>query len=365
MERVHRRGARAAVGPGREPRAPVCASSPKRSTSPTLAAQIQQVLAAHPGAKWIQWEPVHARQRARRRPAGPRPVRRAGLRLHEGRRRPLARRRLPGRREGAGRRATRASSPRGAGVDAEPDRLNRLYVVEPTPSVTGVERRSPGAAEGEPDRELRARDRRRGRRCRRRSPAAPPAGSRARTSTASPQDLRRAPRHVARRRRRGAAARGARARARDEPGARQHRRDGDLSADARDRARRTARGAARARVGHERRPRADAGHRRRVEPGLHRAGRSEVRRRDEQGADAVPLGPVPRRDRDALPLARAGGALPRGVERRAHRRRHRVDRAAADSADVRRQVGARNRRDALRPRPSATATTSCASTGPE
>ena len=36
-----------------------------------------------------------------------------------------------------------------------------------------------------------------------------------------------------------------------------------------------------------------------------------------------------------------GGALSRGVERRAHGRRHRVDRAAADSADVRRQVGAR------------------------
>ena len=27
--------------------------------SPTLAAQIQQVLAQHPGAKWIQWEPVN------------------------------------------------------------------------------------------------------------------------------------------------------------------------------------------------------------------------------------------------------------------------------------------------------------------
>ena len=27
--------------------------------SPTLAAQIQQVLAQHPSAKWIQWEPVN------------------------------------------------------------------------------------------------------------------------------------------------------------------------------------------------------------------------------------------------------------------------------------------------------------------
>ena len=34
--------------------------------SPTLAAQIQQVLTLHPGAKWIQWEPVQSRQRPRR-----------------------------------------------------------------------------------------------------------------------------------------------------------------------------------------------------------------------------------------------------------------------------------------------------------
>ena len=42
------------------------------------------------------------------------------------------------------------------------------------------------------------------------------------------------------------------------------------------------------------------------------------------------LGIVLRRDGDAVPLARAGGALPRSVERRALGRRHRVDRAAAD-----------------------------------
>ena len=40
--------------------------------------------------------------------------------------------------------------------------------------------------------------------------------------------------------------------------------------------------------------------------------------------------------------------LSRSVERRAHRRRDGVDRAAADPADVRRQVGARNRADAAR-----------------
>ena len=158
----------------------------------------------------------------------------------------------------------------------------------------------------------------------------------------------RAPRHVARGRRRRAAARRACARARDQSGARQRRRDGPLSADAGDRPDRSARGAARARHRHGRGPRADAGDRRRVESGADGAGRSEFRRRDEQGRAAHALGPLPRRDRDALSLARAGGALSRGVERCAHLRRHRVDRAAADSADVRRQVGARSDRDAAR-----------------
>ena len=56
----------------------------------------------------------------------------------------------------------------------------------------------------------------------------------------------------------------------------------------------------------------------RRQPGLHRAGRPGVRR----GAAArcrlrVHLGPLPRRDRRAVPLARSGGALPRSVERRA------------------------------------------------
>ena len=64
--------------------------------SPTLAAQIQQVLSLHPGAKWIQWEPVN-RDNAR---AGARTAfgqyRRAALRSDEGRRHPLARRRFPG-----------------------------------------------------------------------------------------------------------------------------------------------------------------------------------------------------------------------------------------------------------------------------
>ena len=64
--------------------------------SPTLAAQLQQVLAAHPAAKWIQWEPMPAADNAR---AGARAALgqylAAGLRLHQGRRRRVARRRFP------------------------------------------------------------------------------------------------------------------------------------------------------------------------------------------------------------------------------------------------------------------------------
>jgi MoCo/4Fe-4S cofactor protein with predicted Tat translocation signal len=104
--------------------------------SPTLAWQIQQVLAAQPGAKWIQWEPTtrdHARNGARLAfgeyveplydftkadvvlsldadflaSEGP-----ASLRYS---RQFTSRRRM----------------------DAEPDRLNRLYVAEPLMTVTG------------------------------------------------------------------------------------------------------------------------------------------------------------------------------------------------------------------------------------
>jgi molybdopterin-containing oxidoreductase family iron-sulfur binding subunit len=106
--------------------------------SPTLAAQLQQVLATNPAAKWIQWEPVPAADNAR-----------AGLRQAVGQYvQPLydftradvvvsldadflaA--------EGAAnlRYARQFSSRRR--LDAQPDRLNRLYVAEPTPSVTGL-----------------------------------------------------------------------------------------------------------------------------------------------------------------------------------------------------------------------------------
>jgi MoCo/4Fe-4S cofactor protein with predicted Tat translocation signal len=106
--------------------------------SPTLAAQLQQVLAANPGAKWIQWEPVPAADNAR-----------AGLRMALGQYlQPvydftkadivvsLDADFLSS--EGAAnlRYARQFSSRRR--LDADPDRLNRLYVAEPTPSVTGM-----------------------------------------------------------------------------------------------------------------------------------------------------------------------------------------------------------------------------------
>jgi MoCo/4Fe-4S cofactor protein with predicted Tat translocation signal len=105
--------------------------------SPTLARQIQQVQAANPGAKWIQWEPV-TRDNAR---AGARMAQ--GQYLHaiydftkadvilslhadflasEGGANLYYSRQFASRRR----------------VDVGPDRLNRMYAVEPTPTVTGA-----------------------------------------------------------------------------------------------------------------------------------------------------------------------------------------------------------------------------------
>ena len=106
--------------------------------SPTLAAQLQQVLAANPAAKWIQWEPMPTGDNAR-----------AGARLALGRYLApvydftkadvvvsLDADFLSS--EGASnlRYARQFASRRR--VDADPDRLNRLYVAECTPSVTGM-----------------------------------------------------------------------------------------------------------------------------------------------------------------------------------------------------------------------------------
>ena len=278
MERVHRGDARRRCRRSRRSRARVSASSPKRSPRRRSRAQIQQVLAAHPGAKWIQWEPVHARQRACRRAAA-----RIGQYLEPVYDFTKADVVLSldadflvvgGRRESPllapVRVAPAARCPAGS---AEPV----VRRSEPTPSVTGSERRSPDADQGERDRELRARDRRQAGRRRarvrrvrcRRVPSA--------TSKRSPQDL--------------AAHRGTSLVVAGEAQppavhALAHAINQalgnvgstvTLSADAGDRPDRTARGAARARLRHERRPRADARDRRRIEPGADGAGRSEFR----------------------------------------------------------------------------------------
>jgi molybdopterin-containing oxidoreductase family iron-sulfur binding subunit len=105
--------------------------------SPTLAAQIQQVLAAHPGAKWIQWEPVN-RDNAR-----------AGARLAHGQYlSPVydftkadvvlsLQADFLASEGGANLYYTRQFASRRR-LDTAPDRLNRLYVVEATPTVTGT-----------------------------------------------------------------------------------------------------------------------------------------------------------------------------------------------------------------------------------
>ena len=106
--------------------------------SPTLAAQLQQVIAANPGAKWIQWEPVPAADNAR-----------AGVRQATGQYlQPLydfTRADVVVSLDADFLSAENAANLRYARqfasrrrLDAEPDRLNRLYVAEPTPSVTGL-----------------------------------------------------------------------------------------------------------------------------------------------------------------------------------------------------------------------------------
>src|SRR5207249_3885688 len=116
------------------------------------------------------------------------------------------------------------------------------------------------------------------------------------------------------------AARRARARARDQPGARQRGEDGRPHRAGRGAAGGSARVAARARAGHGRRQ-GRAAPRPGRQPGLHRAGRRALRGRARPRAAQRAPRPLPRRDRRALPLARPRGASARGVERRARLRR--------------------------------------------
>ena len=247
--------------------------------SPTLAAQIQQVLAQHPGAKWIQWEPVN-RDNAR---AGARTafgqyveplydLTKADVILS------LDADFLSS--DGAHNLTTCGSSRRAAASKTSADNLNRLYVVESDHTVTGgrADHRLPLKSS---QIEAFARAVAAGAGVSGVSGAAP-AGTEA-FAAAVAKDLAASQGPRGRDGRRCAAARGARDRARDQ---RRDRRAGDVSADAGNRAVGTKRRVLRAGLGHQRRPRADAGDPRRIEPGVQRAGRLQVRRGDAQGQPA-------------------------------------------------------------------------------
>ena len=98
-------------------------------TSPSLLEQLRSLLAKMPDAKWHQWDAVYgARQ-------GGAPDEPSGLPVRQGRCRRVARRGLPRIRAGDGRYTKDFASRRRMGTPT--DEMNRLYVVEPIPSVTG------------------------------------------------------------------------------------------------------------------------------------------------------------------------------------------------------------------------------------
>ena len=156
--------------------------------SPTLAAQIQQILAGLPEAKWIQWDPT------------PRDNARAGARIAFGEyvepvydfEKAVVVVSLDAdflaAENAFGVKYARAFASRRR-VDTDPDRLSRLYVVESDAIGHRRPRRPPPAAEGQPDR--------------RRSPArwpppsasaapaAPPRPAARRSSARSPRTWRR------------------------------------------------------------------------------------------------------------------------------------------------------------------------------
>ena len=255
-------------------------------TSPTLGrAARTQVLAALPEARWIQWDPPpRDNARAGARMAFGEHVERA-LRLRQGRRRRVARRRFPDRRDRAGRERTPArsrappASTRDPGAD-EPSLRRREHAVGHRRP-----RRPPPAAQGRPDRGLRPRRgcrRRRRRRHRhraggrdalrrRRSPRTWPPTAAPRSSSPATQPP--AVHAVAHAINDALGNVGETVSylppAEAEPGE-QHR------------------GAPPAGRDIERRQGADARHRRRVEPGVHRAGRPEVRRGAAEGGAGAP-----------------------------------------------------------------------------
>ena len=192
------------------------------------------VLAAYPTGPVAPVRSGVARRRARRGPPGGWAARRNGLPLRQSGRHPLARRRLP--RLWSGQRAVRARLRRSAArlrraEDDEPALRGREHAV-----AHGSQGRSSVADARVGRRGLRAADRRGARRRLRR----PPATDDVRVDRCGRQGSPGPSRDFARRRWRVSASRRARARARDEPGARQRRRDGHLWTG--DRSRRTGSG---------------------------------------------------------------------------------------------------------------------------
>ena len=321
-------------------RAPAFASSPSRSARRRSPRRFEDLLARFPAARWHQWDPASRDERARRRELA---VRRDASTRSTASSRPTSSSALDADFLGCG-----AGSPalrarvRRAPAAREAAGMNRLYAVESDADVDRRARRSSPAAEAERDRAARARAGRGARRRRRRSRRRRASGRRAsvdrRGSQGSAGASRLEPRH---RRRRSAAGR-ARARARDER--RRSAMSGRPSStpirskphpvDQLQSLRELTADMAAGQVDLLRHPRRQSG--------LHRAGRSAVRRRAGQGAAPRAPQPARRRDLGAVPLADSGSALPRSVERRARLRRHRLDRPAADRAALRRPLRARS-----------------------
>ena len=239
----------------------------------------------------ISTSPAAATTRARA-PAGVRRVGEHDLHLRPGQRRAVARLELYARRTGAC--ATRASRRRRRASATGRKQMNRLYVVESTPTTSDAGR-SPAAAQGRPSRRLRARWRAGSTPVRRRQPPAevPRLGSvagrdlqaaRGRSIVIAGEGQPAAcTRSFTRSTRRLATS------ARPSPT-----RDGRSPAD--EPAGRPARAGRRDERRHGRLP-ADP----RWQPGLHRAGRSEVRRRARQGAASRTPRAARRRDRREVP----------------------------------------------------------------
>ena len=176
--------------------------------------------------------------------------------------------------------------------------MNRLYVVETDADVTGATA----------DHRLPLRAERRSKRSRARSPRRVGVGGAAArhgagragdavASAPSPRTCRRTAAAAVVIAGDAPAAGGPRARARDQRGARQRRQDGRLHADRSKPSRSISSQSLRELVADMDAGKVDAARHPRRQPGLHRAGRSRVRRRAEQGAAPRPPRPVRRRDR--------------------------------------------------------------------